>query len=123
MTEENKINERRKELAEYLKEHADDPVPNLLQQEDPEIWHRQPPHKLRGDMRYAMRAASHADEMHCNCWNTRCPVHDNCKACIVFHIALKQIPTCLRATVIDLLKEGVLSYEMYLTDKPDEPME
>jgi len=122
MAENHEHQDYKKMLEDDLKAHEGEVFPNLLQQEDPELWHRQPPHKLRGDMKYAHMLSRRADEMHCNCWNTRCPIHDNCKACLVFHIALKQIPTCMRATVIDLLKEGVLAHEMYLTDEPSEPM-
>ena len=69
-----------------------------------------------------MKAGRAADKMECNCWNKNCPFHGNCKSCIVFHKALKQIPTCLRDMVIDLYKEGVLSYELYITDEPLDPI-
>ena len=102
----------------------DDPnevIEDYLEQADPQKWLRQPPHKIRGDMRLAMKAGHAADKMNCNCWNTHCPFHGNCKKCIVFHKVLKQIPTCLRDMVIDLYKEGILPYELYITDEEKKP--
>ncbi len=103
-------------------EDDDEEMENYLEQADPAKWLRQPPHVMRGDMRKAMKAGRAADKMECNCWNKHCPFHGNCKSCIVFHKALKQIPTCLRDMVIDLYKEGVLSYELYITDEPLDPI-
>lgn len=100
----------------------DEEMEDYLQQEDPRKWLRQPPHKMRGDMRKAMKAGRAADKMECNCWNKHCPFHGNCKSCIVFHKVLRQLPTCLRDMVIGLYKEGVLSYELYITDQPVDPI-
>jgi hypothetical protein len=94
---------------------------NYLEQEDPRKWLRQPPHKIRGDMRKAMKAGRAADGMDCNCWNQRCPFHNDCKKCIVFHKVLKQLPTCLRDMVIELYVDGILPYELYITSEEKKP--
>ena len=96
---------------------------NLLTQEDPLRWLRQPPKKMRGDMRAAFKFAGEADKYKCTCWNKRCPYYGDCRKCIVFHMALKQIPTCQRDMVVELMREGILQDELYMNDPvpPKEP--
>ena len=89
---------------------------NVLKQEDPLRWMRQPPKKMRGDMRMAMAYGREADKYKCTCWNKRCPFYGDCRKCIVFHMALKQIPTCQRDMVVEMLKDGTLVEEMYVYD-------
>ena len=89
---------------------------NLLKQEDPLRWMRQPPKKMRGDMRMAMAYGREADKYKCTCWNKRCPFYGNCRKCIVFHMALKQIPTCQRDMIVEMIKDGTLAEEMYVYD-------
>ena len=89
---------------------------NLLKQEDPLRWMRQPPKKMRGDMRMAMAYGREADKYKCTCWNKRCPFYGDCRKCIVFHMSLKQIPTCQRDMVVEMLKDGTLVEEMYVYD-------
>lgn len=92
------------------------PDNNLLTQADPETWLRQPPKKIRGDMRKAFKYAGEAETYNCNCWNKQCPFHGNCRKCIVFHMALKQVPTCQRDMLVEMIKDGTLSSELYVTD-------
>ncbi len=89
---------------------------NLLKQEDPARWLRQPPKKMRGDMRMAMAYGREAEKYKCTCWNKGCPFYGNCRKCIVFHMALKQIPTCQRDMIVEMLKDGTLVEEMYVYD-------
>ena len=89
---------------------------NILKQEDPLRWMRQPPKKMRGDMRMAMAYGREADKYKCTCWNKRCPFYGDCRKCIVFHMSLKQIPTCQRDMVVEMLKDGTLVEEMYVYD-------
>ncbi len=89
---------------------------NLLKQEDPARWLRQPPKKMRGDMRMAMAYGREAEKYKCTCWNKGCPFYGNCRKCIVFHMALKQIPTCQRDMIVEMLKDGTLVEEMYVND-------
>ena len=52
---------------------------NLLKQEDPARWLRQPPKKIRGDMRMAMAYGREAEKYKCTCWNKGCPFYGNCR--------------------------------------------
>ena len=85
---------------------------NILDQPDPLTWLRYPPKKLRGDMKGAFQMAAEADTYECTCWNKKCPYHGDCRKCIVFHMALKQFPTCQRAML----------EEMHLTNLIDEAL-
>ncbi|MBR4692716.1 MAG: hypothetical protein IKP17_08150 [Oscillospiraceae bacterium] len=89
---------------------------NILRQPDPAKWLRQPPKKMRGDMRRAMKLGNEAEKYNCTCWNKNCPFYGNCRKCIVFHMALKQIPTCQREMVIEMYTEGYLPKELYIED-------
>ena len=89
---------------------------NVLKQEDPARWLRQPPKKMRGNMRMAMTYGREADKYKCTCWNKRCPFYGDCRKCIVFHMALKQIPTCQRDMIVEMIKDGTLEQEMYVND-------
>lgn len=89
---------------------------NILCQPDPQKWLRQPPKKIRGNMKKAFKWAGEAEKYKCTCWNKRCPFYGNCRKCIVFHMALKQLPTCQREMVIELIQEGVLSDELYINN-------
>ena len=90
---------------------------NLLRQPDPAKWLRQPPKKMRGDMRLAMKFGAEAEKYNCTCWNKHCPFYGNCRKCIVFHMALKQIPTCQREMIIDMIRDGYLADELYVNDE------
>ncbi len=96
-------------------------VPNLLEQPDPQKWLRQPPRVMRGNAKDAFKLGAMAEKMHCTCWNKRCPYYGNCRKCIVFHMALKQIPTCQREMISELYLDGHLAYDLYITEPPKEP--
>jgi hypothetical protein len=51
----------------------------------------------RDEMREAFACSKNAGDMECDCWNTHCQFYGNCRKCIVFHLCLKQFPTCQRA--------------------------
>ncbi len=99
----------------------DEELPDLLSQEDPDKWRRQPPRKMRGDVFRAMKCGKNAAKMKCNCWNKHCPFFGNCRRCITFHKALKQFPTCMRDQMIEMYKDGSLAYELYITDEEKPP--
>ena len=99
----------------------DEELPDLLAQEDPDKWRRQPPRKMRGDVFRAMKCGKNAAKMKCNCWNKHCPFFGNCRRCITFHKALKQFPTCMRDQMIEMYKDGSLAYELYITDEEKPP--
>jgi len=74
---------------------------NVLEQKNKYKWRDNPPKVTREEMEAAFKCAAEAENLKCDCWNTNCPFIDNCKKCIVFHLSLKQFPTCMR----DLLGE------------------
>ncbi len=89
---------------------------SILKQPDPAKWLRQPPKVMRGDMKEAFRIGAEAEKYKCNCWNRKCPFFGNCRKCIAFHMALKQIPTCQREMICELLVEDILPDEMYVRE-------
>ena len=81
---------------------------NMLEQKNKFKWRENPPKKVtREDVTVAFECAADTESHKCDCWNTGCKYYDNCKACIVFHLCLKQVPTCQR----DLLEETYGSIE------------
>ncbi len=90
---------------------------DVLNQKDPLKWLRQPPKKIRGDMKQAFQAGRDADSMQCNCWNRKCPFFGDCRKCIAFHMALKQVPTCQRDMLIGMYREGILYEELYIKEE------
>ena len=89
---------------------------SILHQPDPAKWLRQPPKKIRGDMKEAFRIGAEAEKYKCNCWNRKCPFFGNCRQCVAFHMALKQIPTCQRDMIVEMIKDGTLVEELYVND-------
>lgn len=87
---------------------------DVFYQADPGKWLRQPPKIMCGDMREAMQCGRDADNYKCTCWNRRCPFFGDCRKCIAFHLALKQIPTCQREMVTEIYKSGVLATNLYI---------
>ena len=88
---------------------------NILHQADARKWMRRPPKEPHGGgMVKAMKEAAEAHKYKCTCWNTKCPFHGDCRKCIVFHMELKQIPTCQRDMLIEMIKEGYLENELYM---------
>ena len=93
---------------------ADD---NVLHQADPEKWKHRPPKKMRGDIRQAMRLGAEAEKYNCSCWHKSCPFFGDCRKCLVFHMSLKQLPTCQRDMVIEMYREGYLADELYMEEE------
>ena len=87
---------------------------NVVAQPDADRWRVNPPTVLRGDMREAMELGRQADKMTCECWNTHCPFHGDCRKCIVFHMSLKQFPTCQRAMLEELYTQDLLDVELHI---------
>ncbi|MDR2420904.1 MAG: hypothetical protein LBD49_02200 [Oscillospiraceae bacterium] len=75
---------------------------NWLEQPDKLKWRDNSPKVSNEEMRAAFACSKKADEMECDCWNTHCQFFGNCRKCIVFHLALKQFPTCQRVLLGDL---------------------
>jgi hypothetical protein len=73
-----------------------------LEQKDKYKWRDNAPPVSKEEMRAAYACSKRADEMKCDCWNTRCVFYGDCRKCIVFHLCLKQFPTCQRALLGDL---------------------
>lgn len=93
-------------------------IPNLLEQKDPFYWREHAPRIMRGEMKDAFRLGGNARKMKCTCWNKHCPYYGDCRRCIVFHMALKQIPTCQRDMLRELYLDGHLAYDLYLENEP-----
>ncbi|MDR0917433.1 MAG: hypothetical protein LBN02_09650 [Oscillospiraceae bacterium] len=62
------------------------------------------------EIRAAFECTKRADGMECECWNTGCQFHGNCRKCIVFHLALNQFPTCQRSSVLGDLEEHYIIF-------------
>jgi len=77
-------------------------VKNMLIQPNRMKWKDSTPKFSADEMRKASECAKEAHNMQCECWNTHCPVYGNCKACIVFHLYMKQFPTCQRTSLGEL---------------------
>ncbi|MCL2045379.1 MAG: hypothetical protein FWG88_03225 [Oscillospiraceae bacterium] len=69
---------------------------NILEQKNKQLWRDTPPKVTREGMVAALECADRADEFKCDCWNVGCKYFGNCRACVVFHLCLKQLPTCQR---------------------------
>ena len=86
---------------------------NILAQPNKFKWRENPPKVTREEMRGAMASGREADKFECECWNTECPNFGDCRKCLVFHMCLKQFPTCQR----DLLGDLEEHYIKYSRDK------
>ena len=75
---------------------------NWLAQPNKDIWRDEASDASIEEVRFAYACARDADKMKCDCWNTGCQYFGNCRKCIVFHLCLKQFPTCQRALLGDL---------------------
>jgi hypothetical protein len=75
---------------------------NPLVQPNKYKWRDESPEVSKDEMRAAFACSKKAHEMSCDCWNTRCVFYGDCKKCIVFHLCLKQFPTCQRSLLGDL---------------------
>lgn len=86
--------------GEESKEPAE--VKNVLKQPNKCKWRDNTPNVSKDEMREAFACSQKAHEMECDCWNSHCVFHGDCRKCIVFHMCLKQFPTCQRALLGDL---------------------
>ena len=77
-------------------------IKNVLKQPDRDKWRDEFSNHSKDEMRAAFECSKKAHEMKCECWNTNCVFHGDCRKCIVFHLCLKQFPTCQRALLGDL---------------------
>ena len=75
---------------------------NVLEQPNKYKWKDNTPTVTKDEMREAFACSKKAHEMKCDCWNTHCVIFGDCRKCIVFHLCLKQFPTCQRALLGDL---------------------
>ena len=85
-------------------ENSNEPpeIKNMLKQPNRYKWRDTTPNVSEDEMRQALAYAEKAHEMKCDCWNTHCVIFGDCRKCIVFHLCLKQFPTCQRALLGDL---------------------
>lgn len=77
-------------------------IKNMLEQPNKFKWRDNTPNVSKDEMREAFACSKKGHAMECDCWNTHCVFHGNCRKCIVFHLCLKQFPTCQRALLGDL---------------------
>jgi|GEM_PF-2255284 len=104
---------------EEMTSGEDEPLEeDILKQKEPAYWLKHAPRTIRGNMKRAFKLGAQGEKMECTCWNRRCPYFGNCRKCIVFHMALKQVPTCQRDMLRELMREGVLASDLYLDVDP-----
>jgi hypothetical protein len=77
-------------------------IKNMLEQPNKLKWKDSTPKFSTDEMRAAFACSKKANDMKCDCWNTHCPFYGDCRKCVVFHLCLKQFPTCQRALLGDL---------------------
>ena len=77
-------------------------IKNMLKQPDRYKWGDSTPDISKDEMRAALECSKKAHEMKCDCWHTQCVFFGDCRKCIVFHLCLKQFPTCQRSLLGDL---------------------
>jgi hypothetical protein len=77
-------------------------IKNPLKQPNKYKWRDNTPNVSKDEIRAAFQCSKKAPEMKCDCWHTRCVLYGDCKKCIVFHLCLKQFPTCQRSLLGDL---------------------
>ncbi len=77
-------------------------IKNMLEQPNKFKWRDNTPSVSKEEMSEALACAEKAHEMKCDCWNTHCVFYGDCRKCIVFHLYMKQFPTCQRALLGDL---------------------
>lgn len=110
----------KKETDEMAK---DEPIKNLLAQPNKNKWRYNGPTVMRGDIREAFKLGAQAEKMKCDCWNTHCPFYGNCRKCIVFHMTVKQFPTCQRDMLTELHLNNLFDVELHIQrDENGEPL-
>ena len=75
---------------------------NWLGQPNRDKWREDTSEASVEEIRFAYACARDACDMECDCWNTGCVYFGDCRKCIVFHLCLKQFPTCQRSLLGDL---------------------
>ena len=85
-------------------DNSDEPIEikNMLEQPNKYKWRDNTPDVSKDEKRAALACSKKAHEMKCDCWNTQCVFFGDCRKCIVFHLCLKQFPTCQRSLLGDL---------------------
>lgn len=83
-------------------------IKNVLAQPNKNKWRDSTPRVSKEEMRAASACAKKAHEMKCDCWHTQCVFFGDCKKCIIFHLYLKQFPTCQRSLLGDLEEHYIL---------------
>jgi hypothetical protein len=83
-------------------------IKNPLKQPNKYKWRDIMPEVSRDEMREAFACSRRAHEMSCDCWNTHCVFYGDCRKCIVFHLCLKQFPTCQRSLLGDLEEHYII---------------
>ena len=86
---------------------------NWLEQPNKLKWKDIAAQSTTEEKREAFACSKRAGDMKCECWNTHCQFHGDCRKCIVFHTCLKQFPTCQRS----LLGEYEEHYIAFSRDK------
>ncbi len=77
---------------------------NILAQPNKFKWRENPPRVTPSEIRGAMASGQAADQFECECWNTDCPNHGDCRKCVVYEMCLGRLPTCERE-LFEKLKE------------------
>ncbi len=83
-------------------------IKNPLKQPNKYKWKDEAPSVSTEEMRAAFACSKKAHEMKCDCWNTHCVFYGDCRKCIVFHLCLKQFPTCQRSLLGDLEEHYII---------------
>ena len=81
---------------------------NPLCQPNREKWRDHYKDASKEELREAYECAKQAHNMQCDCWHTHCVLFGDCKKCIVFHLCLKQFPTCQRSLLGDLEEHYII---------------
>jgi hypothetical protein len=77
-------------------------IRNVLEQPNKYKWRDNTPEVSKDEIRAAFACSKKAHEMKCDCWHKQCVFYGDCRKCIVFHLCLKQFPTCQRSLLGDL---------------------
>ena len=82
---------------------------NILAQPNKFKWRENPPKVSPKEMRGAMASGREAYKFECECWNTECPNHGDCRKCVVYEMCLGRLPTCER-DLLEKLKEHYIAH-------------
>lgn len=100
------------EFRKKMNPFGDDSEPaeiiNPLAQPNRDKWRNHFKDATKEQLQEAFECAKHAHEMECDCWNKGCVFYGDCKKCMVFHLCLKQFPTCMRHVLGDLEEHYII---------------